>query len=167
MAFTILGVRTFRPDLYLAAVTVIPVLLVAVLVPGGVLARYASWAKGWRSRHARPIVSAERVSVPRLWLVLRGYDILYLPVTATVVLTLEGLMRSISALASERASVSDRQWVLASLVGMVCLTVAMLMAAISQSWASGIGGRKESDVARRSSCRRASSVRTSSAKAPP
>lgn len=135
----------FRPDLYLAAVTVIPVLLVAVLVPGGVLARYARWAKDWRSRHAQPIVSAPKVSTARLWLVLRAYDVLYLPVTATVILTLEGLVRSISALANEHASTTDRHWVLVSLVGMVVLTVMMLTAAISQSWASGIGTRNESE----------------------
>jgi hypothetical protein len=129
----------FNSDFYTFAASVIPVVFFALMLPGCILARYARWVKQWRSRRARPIVTAEKISMPRLWLVLRSYDLLMLPVMASIYFTLEGELRSIKVLSAQHASASDHHWVTISLIGLVIIAVACSMIAISQSWAADIG----------------------------
>jgi|ERR1035441_1607225 Asp-tRNA(Asn)/Glu-tRNA(Gln) amidotransferase A subunit family amidase len=135
----------FNSDFYTFAASVIPVVFFALMLPGCILARYARWVKQWRSRRARPIVTADKISARRLWLVLRSYDLLMLPVMATIYFTLEGELRSINALSDQHASASDQHWVTISLIGLVVIAVACTMAAISQSWAADIGTSRKSD----------------------
>lgn len=150
----------FNSDLYVVGATVIPVLFIALLIPEGVLARYAVWVKSLRSRqlgairtrHTRqasadPTFAADtetaQIPVPTLWGVLRLHDLLLFPVTAALLLFVGGEISAVHALDHRHASGSEHWWVEATLVALPVLACISVIASISFQWASEIAKRAD------------------------
>lgn len=157
----------FNSDLYVVGATVIPVLFIALLVPEGLLARYAVWVKHLRSlqlariqlrlarkalREADQAELTEAVvpgpSAFAVWGVFRLYDLLVFPVTAALILFVMGEISAAHALNHRRASGTEHWWVETALVGLPLLAVASVIASNSFRWASGISHRADSSAAR-------------------
>lgn len=161
-----LATAAFNSNLYVVGAPVIPVLFIALLIPDGILARYAVWVKRLRSlplarirlrlarqalRAAAPAGMTEPVA-PRpsafaVWGVLRFYDLLVFPVTAALALFVMGEISAVHALNHRHASGPEHWWVEAALVGLPLLAVSSVIASNSSRWASGISQRADSSAA--------------------
>ena len=123
------AVQEFNADLYVTAATIIPVLFIALLFPGGILNRYALWAKRWRSRGA---VSAFRAGdTRRMQRFLNGYTVLILPVDLAIVFAVWGEISAFIALNDRKASPLAHTWVLSSVVILVVVSALSALVSIS------------------------------------
>jgi hypothetical protein len=136
--------QPFNADFYVAGATVIPVLFLALLLSGGPLAKYALWAKRQRSEQLRRIIKAEQgienVSATRLWWVRNTYYLLSLPTTLVLVFFVGGEISAAYALDHRHATSSEHGWVLAALVVLPIITVLVVLASVSFTWARDIRG---------------------------
>ncbi len=114
----------FNADLYVAAVTVIPVYFIALLMPGGLLRRYARWAKleerqDYRSAHGRAPVRRVGRHAPGAVSLLR-----MLPATLSILLSGVGAVEAALALEHRHASAAERMWTTDALLVLPILAVA-------------------------------------------
>jgi hypothetical protein len=141
-------VEPFNADFYLAAATLIPVFFIALMFPGGVLARYSVWTKKWRSKHGVKALQAESYSGSRLWLVLRGHQLLSIPVDLTLVLGSVGEVCAVIALDHRYATGAQHGWVFASAVILPFIAAASAMMSVSRAWAADLPSPEPPDDAR-------------------
>lgn len=133
------GVITFNADFYSVAATIVPVIFVALLFPGGMLAHYALWAKRWRSKRSLAALrSGKRLSL-RLWIIFRAYDLLMLPVTLAFVLGTMGELASFIALDHRSATHLEHSLVFAAVLTLPVLAAMSATLSISLKWSSGVG----------------------------
>jgi hypothetical protein len=101
----------FKYNLYVVAATVIPVLFIALMLPPGVLARYALWAKEQRNAQLQQVIQADKgtgkVSGRKLWAVFRRYDLVVLPATIAFVFFLGGEISAALAIDHRHATSTD------------------------------------------------------------
>ena len=138
---------SFNADFYVVAATIIPVWFVAVMLPGGILARYAVWARQLRARQSKrigPAMNAGKLSGTRLWLILRFRDVLTLPDKATLTFAGVGEVCAVLSLDRGHATGFEHWWVLVSVVGLPVVTVIGAQVAILGTWTRDLTG--ESDI---------------------
>jgi hypothetical protein len=133
-----IAATTFNSDLYMVAATVIPVLFVALVLPNGVLARYAVWAKKQRSNQLRRVTQGGALPARRLWGVYRIYDFLTLPVTLFRLFFVMGEISAVLALDHRHATRTEHRLVMASLIVMPIIAVLSAIAATSFAWAKDL-----------------------------
>jgi hypothetical protein len=125
----------FNVNLYVVAATVIPVLFIALMLPPGVLARYALWAKERRNAQLRQVVQAEKATGKatgrKLWAVFRRYDLVVLPATLAFVFFLGGQISAALAIDHRHATSTEHAWVMWSLIGLPILTVLSVIGALA------------------------------------
>jgi hypothetical protein len=130
--------EAFNSDFYVAAATVIPILFIALLLPGGVMHRYAIWAKKWYIRRF-PAEFLER-SNPFRWSSLKvtfkasgmtyGLQYLLLPVVVTLIFGSFSEACAMLALANQHATHTEHQWVLWAVVSLPFIAAASSILAL-------------------------------------
>lgn len=109
---------SFNSDLYVTAATVIPVWFIAVLLPGGVLARYGVWAQAWMMPR---MTDADGWKLLGLSCV---YALLYSPVFFVLIFGFGGELYAVLALAHRHATARDHQFVMTALIGLTAVATA-------------------------------------------
>lgn len=132
----------FNGNLYLATATVIPILFVALMLPGGVLARYSVWTKNVRSLMLGRIYKRDKPPNLAVWAAWRVHDLLRLPVMAFLVLFLFGEYGAMSALANRHPTAFDQWMADNAVIIMALIAFASSIAASAFEWSSKIGARK-------------------------
>jgi hypothetical protein len=132
--------HAFNSNLYVVAATVIPVFFIAFMLPGGILARYGSWAKKLRSSQLAQ-ARKDRDGSPtatRTTAIYSFHWFVSIPPMLFMVFTLLGEISAVRALDHRRASGGEHTWVIDALVGLPIIAVVSTTAATSFAWAASI-----------------------------
>jgi len=129
----VLATDAFNANFYVVAATVTPVLFLALMLPGGILARYGQWVKDWRDRRLSSMPPPERIGSrsAHQWVTSNGYTVLYLPVYVALTFGGVGEVAAVLALDAEHATRFEHLWVRASVIGLAAITVASTLVAVS------------------------------------
>lgn len=133
----------FNTDFYVMAATVIPVLFIPLIFPGGILYRYGLWTKKWRRQGAvKAYQDGDARGVARY---NQGYKLLFLPVDLVLLLGGFGELCAVFALYRRHATHIEQMWTLYALVGLVGASVLMVGFAMSADFAKSLqdGGDDE------------------------
>jgi hypothetical protein len=126
---------------------VIPILFIALLLPGGVMHRYAIWVKRWTIRRLpvddfhypehQPLTWAFVTSTVRMSFTMSGifqlFSYLVIPVAATLIFGSFSEACAMLALAGQHATHTEHNWVLWAVVSLPFIAAAS--SALAVMWA--------------------------------
>jgi hypothetical protein len=142
-----MATETFNADFYVVAATVIPVLFLALMLPGGILARFARWEREWRRaqirEHGADFVSKAPVHVRAV------YELMGWPVALALAFGLVGEIPAILALDHRHATATEHAWTLVSVIGLAALAALSVIGDLAFSGRfpklNGDGGESEGE----------------------
>jgi hypothetical protein len=145
------SVAPFNYNLYVVGATVIPVLFIALMLPPGLLARYALLVKEHRNAQLRQLIQGDKatgkVSGRSLWAVFRRYDIVVLPAALAFVFFVWGEISAVYALDHRHATATEHTGVMWSLIGLPILTVLSVVGALAFDRKAILGSDEGSPMA--------------------
>jgi hypothetical protein len=134
MTVMVLAQAPFNADFYVAAATVIPVLFIPLLFPGGILHTYGVWAKKWRTRGAVKAYRAGDAKGQKRY--LQGYKLLMLPIDAVLILGTFGEVCAFLALYHRHATHTEQIWVRNAVIVLPIAIANFVVASISVTYST-------------------------------